>query len=61
MPNWLSFCVLNTLFSVVWMLELDMLGSKIYTLGPKFGVFDCPVQPVPPPPPLAYTWNSHRL
>jgi hypothetical protein len=28
-PNWLSFCVLNTLLSVVWMLEPDMLGSKM--------------------------------
>src|SRR5215831_9523990 len=39
-PNWFSFWVLNTLFSVVWMLELDMLGSKTDTFGPRFGVFD---------------------
>jgi len=24
-------------------------GSKTSTFGPKFGVFDCPVQPLPPP------------
>ena len=60
MPNWLSFCVLNTVSSVVWMLELDMLGSKISTFGPKFGVFDCAGQPVPPPPPpVVNTLNSH--
>jgi hypothetical protein len=48
------------------MLEADMLGSKISTLGPKLGVFDWPVQPVaggvvPPPPllPVLKTWNSH--
>src|ERR1017187_7154118 len=30
------------------MLDADMLGSKMSTFGPKFGVFDWPVQPVPP-------------
>src|SRR5215831_17438879 len=46
-PNWFSFCVLNTLFSVAWMLELDMLGSKTDTFGPRFGVFDWAGQPLP--------------
>src|SRR5215471_8047935 len=45
-PNWLTFCVLKTLSSVVWMFELPWLGSKMETLGPKLGVFDPPVQPV---------------
>src|ERR1700730_11570531 len=48
-PNWFSFCVLNTESSVDWMLALDMLGSKMSTFGPKFGVFDWPVQPVATP------------
>src|SRR5215472_15666585 len=39
-PNWFSFWVLKTLFSEVWMLEADMLGSKTNTFGPRFGVFD---------------------
>src|ERR1035438_3886455 len=30
------------------MLDADMLGSKMSTFGPKFGVFDWPVQPVAP-------------
>jgi hypothetical protein len=59
-PNWLSFWVLKTLSSVVWMLELDMLGSKISTFGPKLGVFDCPVQPGPVVAELLKTWNSNR-
>src|SRR5215469_3359234 len=46
-PNWLTFCVLKTLFSVVWMAELPWLGSKMETFGPKLGVFDPLVQPVP--------------
>src|SRR5262249_31971627 len=46
-PNWFSFWVLKTLFSEVWMLELDMLGSKMSTFGPKFGVFDWAGQPLP--------------
>src|SRR5258706_12519594 len=45
-PNWLSFWVLKTLFSVVWMLELPWPGSKMKTFGPKLGVFDPLVQPV---------------
>src|SRR5215471_11522816 len=45
-PNWLTFWVLNTLFSEVWMLELPWLGSKMRTFDPKLGVLD-PVQPVP--------------
>ena len=55
MPNWFSFWVLNTESSVDWMLDGDMLGSKMSTFGPKFGWLDWPVQPVgvvPPPPPL---------
>src|SRR5215472_16317356 len=47
-PNWLTFWVLKTLFSVVWMFELPWLGSKIETFGPKLGVLDPPVQPVAP-------------
>src|SRR5258708_28648725 len=46
-PNWLTFWVLKTLFSVVWMLGLPWLGSKMKTFGPKLGVFDPLVQPVP--------------
>src|SRR5215472_8236269 len=45
-PNWLTFWVLKTLFSVVWMLELPWLGSKMKTFDPKLGVFDPLVQPV---------------
>ena len=41
MPNWLSFCVLKTESSVDWMDVPDMLGSKMSTFGPRFGVFDC--------------------
>ncbi len=48
MPNWFSFCVLKTESSVDWMLAADMLGSKMSTFGPKFGVFDW-VQPVTTP------------
>src|SRR5215469_15295649 len=46
-PNWFSFWVLKTLFSVVWMLELDMLGSKTNTFDPRFGVFDWAGQLLP--------------
>src|SRR5215469_52194 len=45
-PNWFTFWVLKTLFSVVWMAELPWLGSKMKTFGPKFGWLDWPVQPV---------------
>jgi len=44
-PNWFSFCALNTESSVDWMVALDMLGSKMCTFGPKLGVFDCAGQP----------------
>ena len=50
MPNWFSFCVLNTESSVDWMDALDMLGSKMSTFGPKFGVFDWAGHAPPPPP-----------
>src|SRR3981081_4419671 len=46
-PNWLTFWVLKTLFSVVWMLELPWLGSKMKQFGPELGVFDPLAQPVP--------------
>src|SRR5215469_11924906 len=46
-PNWLTFWVLKTLVSVVWMFELPWLGSKIETFGPKLGVLDPLVHPVP--------------
>src|SRR6266571_9483206 len=50
-PNWFSFWVLKTESSVDWMLALDMLGLKMKTFGPKFGVFDWAGQL----PPLAVT------
>src|SRR5215471_7180314 len=46
-PNWLTFWVLKTLSSVLWMLEFPWLGSKMETFGPKLGVFEPLVQPVP--------------
>src|SRR5215472_16136186 len=46
-PNWLTFWVLNTLLRVVWMFELPWLGSKMDTFGPKLGVLEPLVQPVP--------------
>ena len=53
--------MLKTESSVDWMDALDMLGSKMLTFGPKFGVFDCAGQVLPPPlppPPVVKTPNS---
>src|ERR1700719_3727963 len=34
-------------FSVLLMVAADSLGLKMYTVGPKLGWLDCPVQPAP--------------
>ncbi len=62
MPNWFSFWALKMVFSELLMAVADMLGLKMVTFGPRFGVLDPPGQaPVPPPVvPVVKTWNSHR-
>src|SRR5882757_741189 len=37
-PNWLDCWVLKTESRVLWIVALDIVGSKIETLGPKLGV-----------------------
>jgi hypothetical protein len=37
-PNWLVSCWLNTEFSLLWMDDADIDGSKISTFGPRSGL-----------------------
>src|SRR5215471_8490994 len=37
---WVSFCALKSASSCAWIVAADMVGSKMRTFGPKFGVSD---------------------
>jgi hypothetical protein len=43
-PIWsrsVSFCALKSASSCVWIAAIDIVGLKIRTLGPKFGISGC--------------------
>jgi hypothetical protein len=59
-PNWLVSCWLKMVFSRLWIVEVDVDGSKTYVFGPRFGLngsVGSTGSVVPPP--VVRTSNSH--
>jgi hypothetical protein len=62
-PNWLVCCWLNTEFSLLWIVDAGVEGSKTLTLGPRSGVpaGGGSVGGVVPPDPRVNDWAAVPL